>query len=647
MADIVIPQTNNSILGFWSNYWAVGQSFTATSSNLSSVTFTLDIASPYNGYVNDVSYRIAVVNLANNQVIHTSQPGIIARLPNETSNYYNYSQAELRDVTMSLGDVGVTVGGNYAVFVQFDVAGNNQYSYLAFAGSPNNVYQAGSSVYTESVHLQSGYASSVYSYGNWDYKMTLKGGVSNAAPVAVADLAAALEDGGAISINVLANDTDSNVNDTKTVVSVDASGATGTTFVNANGTVSYNPGAAFQSLAQGATATDAFTYTMRDTAGATSSASVTVTVTGVNDAVVAVADTAAATEDGAPVVIAVLANDTDVDAGDTKAIASVDTAATTGTVSINADGSVSYATGAAFQALGAGATATDSFSYTVRDGAGATSTATAIVTVTGVNDVPAAVGDSASVLEDQSVTINVLGNDTDVDAGDAMSIVSVSASSQGASVAIVNGQIVYTADADAQDLLVAGESTVDIVTYVMADRAGAQSTATVNVTVAGVANGANIVGTNKSDAALNGTVADESIDGGNGDDVISGLAGADVIYGGNGNDKLLGGQGIDKLFGDNGSDILVGGAGNDFLTGGNGVDVFVFEAGFGNDVITDFKSQNDSIQIARSLLADFTAVKSHASQVGADVVIAIDAANTITLVGVTLDSLLAKDFIFA
>ena len=370
------------------------------------------------------------------------------------------------------------------------------------------------------------------------------------------------------------------------------------------------------------------------------------TITGVNDGVVAVADAGAAAEDGPAVTLNVLANDTDVDAGDTKTLVSVNTAGTTGSVTANADGTVNYATGSAFQSLKAGATATDTFSYTVRDSAGAESTASVTMTITGVNDGPIAVDDAGSVSEDQSVTLDVLANDTDVDAGDTKTLISVSSTTSGASVAIVGGKVVYTADADSQDLLTAGQTASDSFTYVMADSAGAISTATVSLTVGGVANGATILGSVKSDV-LSGTEADERIEGGNGDDTINGAGGADDLNGGNGNDKLFGGAGIDQLVGENGSDTLDGGAGNDVLTGGNGPDRFIFSGGFGNDTITDFKAQNDIIQIDHNLVGGFGALMSHASQVGSSVVIALDAAHSITLQGVNLSSLSSADFVFS
>lgn len=469
---------------------------------------------------------------------------------------------------------------------------------------------------------------------------------TNVAPVAVADAFAATEDGGAVTLNVLANDTDANVGDAKTLVSVNTAGATGSATANADGTVTYDAGANFQSLKAGDTATDTFSYTMKDSAGLTSTTTVTMTVTGANDGVVAVADSGAAVEDGAAVTLDVLTNDTDVDAGDTKTLVSIDASGALGSVTANADGSVSYATGSAFQSLKAGATATDTFSYTLRDSAGAESTASVTMTVTGVNDGPVAVADAGSVSEDQSVTLNVLANDTDVDAGDVKTLVSVSSTASGASVAIVDGKVVYTADADSQDLLTAGQTASDSFTYVMADSAGATSTATVSLTVGGVANGADVIGTVKSDV-LSGTEADERIEGGNGDDTVNGAGGADSLSGGNGGDKLYGGAGIDQLSGENGSDTLDGGAGNDLLTGGNGPDRFVFSAGFGNDTITDFKAQNDTIQIDHNLVGGFGDLLSHASQVGSSVVIALDAAHSITLQGVNLSSLSNGDFVFS
>ena len=166
-------------------------------------------------------------------------------------------------------------------------------------------------------------------------------------------------------------------------------------------------------------------------------------------------------------------------------------------------------------------------------------------------------------------------------------------------------------------------------------------------------------GTNGNDAIL-GLAGDDTLDGGNGNDVLDGGGGDDMLTGGNGNDMLFGSVGIDTLMGGNGEDSLDGGAGNDDLdggngkdtvnggtgdddlTGGNGPDLFVFNAGFGDDVITDFKN-NDHIQFDDELFESPEAVLMASEQVGEDTVITAGT-NTVTLLGVQLSSLQADDF---
>ena len=164
---------------------------------------------------------------------------------------------------------------------------------------------------------------------------------TNDAPVANADAAAVQEDVTlAAAGDVLANDTDVDAGDTKTVslvngaagnVGAAVAGTYGSVTIAANGTYTYslnNAAAIVQALAAGQTVTDAFTYQVSDGSGATATATLTVTITGTNDAPVANADAAAVQED---VTLAaagdVLANDTDVDAGDTKTVSLVNGAA--------------------------------------------------------------------------------------------------------------------------------------------------------------------------------------------------------------------------------------------------------------------------------------------------------------------------------
>ncbi len=131
----------------------------------------------------------------------------------------------------------------------------------------------------------------------------------NEAPVAVSNSATALEAGGTSNGtagtnptgNVLTNDTDVDAGDTKTVSGVAAgvvgsastnvgsavAGSFGSINIAADGSYTYtvdNNNATVQALRTTAnTLTDVFTYTMRDTAGLTSTTQITVTIQGAND----------------------------------------------------------------------------------------------------------------------------------------------------------------------------------------------------------------------------------------------------------------------------------------------------------------------------------------------------------------------------
>jgi len=90
---------------------------------------------------------------------------------------------------------------------------------------------------------------------------------------------------------------------------------------------------------------------------------------------------------------------------------------------------------------------------------------------------------------------------------------------------------------------------------------------------------------------------------------------------------------------------LDGGVGNDTLAGGAGNDTFVFHAGFGQDVITDFTIGSDVIELDDGMFADFAAVQAAATGSGNNTIIALDASNTITLQNVALANLHQNDFL--
>jgi Ca2+-binding RTX toxin-like protein len=101
--------------------------------------------------------------------------------------------------------------------------------------------------------------------------------------------------------------------------------------------------------------------------------------------------------------------------------------------------------------------------------------------------------------------------------------------------------------------------------------------------------------------------------------------------------SLLGTSGNDTIHGDSTGNIIGGGSGNDVLFGNGGSDTFVFGAGFGHDTIIDFDATSgapDSLQINRSVFADWGQLLGATEQVGSDLVITFDAADTITLLDV-------------
>ena len=88
--------------------------------------------------------------------------------------------------------------------------------------------------------------------------------------------------------------------------------------------------------------------------------------------------------------------------------------------------------------------------------------------------------------------------------------------------------------------------------------------------------------------STNNVSHNELIVGGSGNETINSLS--------KGNDYIDGGAGNDIINANEGNDTIIGGLGNDSLTGGDGVNTFIFNAGDGNDIITDAK-QDDIIQI--------------------------------------------------
>ena len=196
----------------------------------------------------------------------------------------------------------------------------------------------------------------------------------NHSPIATPDSTSMAEDGELTlsSADLLGNDSDQD-GDPLTLESVQAA-VNGTVWLSAGSAV-FSPNANYNGPAS-------FTYTINDGKGATSTATVGITVTSVNDPPSAGADTASTNED-MPVTISaatLLANDTDID-GNPLSIVSVQDA-TGGTVGL-LGGNVTFTPDLNYNGAAG-------FTYTVHDGNGGSANGAVTVNVAPVNDPPVA-----------------------------------------------------------------------------------------------------------------------------------------------------------------------------------------------------------------------------------------------------------------
>lgn len=389
---------------------------------------------------------------------------------------------------------------------------------------------------------------------------------ANDAPVAVNDAADAVEAGGVNNAtagtnptgNVLANDTDVDGNgESHRVLAVDRAGSYGTLTMQADGSWSYvvdNTNGAVQALRTTTDVlTERFVYTLTDASGATSSATLTVTIHGSDDAPIAGNDAGTATEAGgvangtagSAAIGDLLANDADVDANDTRAVVGIRTGmpGDSATFSpVNGSASVEGIYGrltvlshggyvyivddanAVVQALMPGQTVSDTFSYTMTDASGATSIAMLTVTVRGANDNPTTPPIDATALEAGGIANatpganpsgNLLAGVVDPD-GDGLSP-TVTAFSYGGIAAspgtaldgaygrlgvAADGSYSYTVDNDnasVQALRQSGAHLIDVFAFTVTDRFGATVTSTLTITIEG-ANDTPVAGDDIADA---------------------------------------------------------------------------------------------------------------------------------------------------
>ena len=406
---------------------------------------------------------------------------------------------------------------------------------------------------------------------------------TNDAPLALDDAGAAGEDGGAVTLSgalLLANDTDIDAGDTKTITAVTNSAA-GALVNLAGGNLVYDVGTLFQTLMQGATTTDAFTYTMADGAGAASSATVTMTVTGVNDAPIVanpIADQSATA--GSPFSFSVAANTFfDIDAGDSLAY------------------TATLADGTALPSWLAFDAATCTFTGTPPGGTGTggdcgTGTASSLQLRVDATDTA---GASASDLFALNIAggggsgggRTIIGTDHD----DLLSGTPCDDVIDGRKgfdkMSGGKGDDVYYVDATCGrvDQVVENANEGYDTVYSSAD-----------YTLSANVEELHLIGCD--DLSGQGNALDNIVVGNSGDNALDGAAGDDLLMDDAGNDALYGGTG---------NDVLDGGAGNDALQGGAGDDIYVHGLGGGDDVVQESGGQ-DTIRFGDGIAASAVSV---------------------------------------
>ncbi|GAB6405877.1 VCBS domain-containing protein [Pseudomonas sp. MHK4] len=397
---------------------------------------------------------------------------------------------------------------------------------------------------------------------------------ANDNPLAQDDSTVAVEAGGTFngtpgvnpSGNVLTNDRDIDSGDTKTVTDVrggtEAAGGTFTAFagsqslnglygtltINADGTYSYvinNTLAAIQALKVGDSLVETFTYRMRDTAGATDIAQLSIRIDGAWDAPVAANDIALAVADnGKGNAINptgnVLPNDTDVDQGDSLivtgiragteaaggslALVNAATDSSNGTLVnglfgqliIGADGSYTYivdSNNPTVLALGPLQFLNERFTYQITDRGGQTDLAEIQIIIRGRNSAPVANGDEGTAVEAGGLNNsqpgidpsgNVISNDTDVE-DDVLTVTAIhtgglaetgTSGTVGTTLRGLYGDLLLNADgswhytvdnnlAVVQALRQSGQTLTDVFSYTLSDFFGATSVAELRITVDG------------------------------------------------------------------------------------------------------------------------------------------------------------------
>ncbi|VEE14849.1 retention module-containing protein [Ectopseudomonas mendocina] len=305
----------------------------------------------------------------------------------------------------------------------------------------------------------------------------------NDAPVATPTSDSTVEDAPAIGGKLAATDVDGDVL-TFTLKNAAPAGFS----LNADGSWTFDPSnAAYQALGEGEKLVIQIPFTATD-GSLSSSSTLTITVTGVNDVpTVTGAITYGTNEDAAGHVIDLLANASDADAMDVLNAVNITETSGKDASGVTIQGNTLVVDPSKYNYLAKGESVVLTYEYQVSDGKGGLVTTSATVTIDGVNDAP--VVSSAIVVDSNedaaAFNVDLLANATDVDLSDVLGISNLKqVGTQDASGVTLSGNGLQV-NPNAYNYLAAGEKLVLTYSYDVVDNNGGVTPTTATITIEG------------------------------------------------------------------------------------------------------------------------------------------------------------------
>ena len=257
----------------------------------------------------------------------------------------------------------------------------------------------------------------------------------------------------------------------------------GTVTNNNDGTFSFDPGSAFQELAEGESREVSFTYVAVDNSGSANASSeektVTITVTGTNDEPeVSQSIEVVSEEDADAFSVDLLEHASDTDGNDSLSVSADSITLVSGDArGVQVGSNQLLVQPHLYNNLAAGEQETIVYRYTLEDGEGGSVEQTASITVSGSNDAPTVSSAIAVVSSEDSdqVQVDLLKNAVDVDDSDTLSL-------KGGSISLVSGDDsgvvivdnVLTLELEPYQYLAQGETNLIEYSYIVEDNNGGE-----------------------------------------------------------------------------------------------------------------------------------------------------------------------------